>query len=311
LIHTVPFPVLLLAAGRGIRLDPLTRLVAKPAVPIAGRTLIELVVDRLVAQGATDVVVNLHYLPHTITGVLGDGAHLGARVRYSWEQPDVLGSAGGPRHALPLLDSDEFLIVNGDTLSDVALADLIGAHRRTGAEATLALIPNPAPHRYGGVVVNEDDSITGFLPKGAPDNAWHFVGLQVANATLFAPLEDGVPVESVGQVYREAIAARPGSIRAWRTTGTFIDVGTPRDYFEAATTMRGPRVEPRGPLIWPDASIDADAALHRCIVASGVHVPRGFHAEDAILVPAAFVRDGDRCDVRDGIAVFRLTDHSP
>jgi NDP-sugar pyrophosphorylase family protein len=297
-------PVLVLAAGRGIRLDPLTRLVAKPAVPIAGRTLIELVVDRLVAQGATDVVVNLHHLPHTITGVLGDGAHLGARVRYSWEQPDVLGSAGGPRHALPLVDSDDFLIVNGDTLSDVALADLIGAHRRTGAEATLAVIANPAPDRYGGVVVNEDDSITGFVPKGAPDNAWHFVGVQVANASLFAPLEDGVPVESVGQVYREAIAARPGSVRAWPTTGTFIDVGTPRDYFAAATTRRGL-------VIWPGASVDADATLHRCIVASGVHVPGGFHAEDAILLPAAFVRDGDRCDVRDGIAVFRLTDDSP
>jgi NDP-sugar pyrophosphorylase family protein len=296
--------VLLLAAGRGIRLDPLTRIVAKPAVPIAGRTLIELVLDRLVAQGATDVVVNLHYLPHTITGVLGDGAHLGARVRYSWEQPVVLGSAGGPRHALPLLDREHFVIVNGDTLPEVPLRDLVDAHRRSGAEATLAVIPNPAPERYGGVVVNEDDAVTGFLPRGSAGNEWHFVGVQVANASLFAPLEDGVPVDSVGQVYREAMAARPGSIRAWRTTGTFIDVGTPREYLQAAHTLGGATEQES--IVWPGASVDPGASLRRCIVASGVEVPRDFRADESILLPASFAHEGDRCGLRNAIAVFPI-----
>src|SRR5690606_31590367 len=86
------------------------------------RTLVEHVVDWLVAQRVTDLVVNLHHLPETITAVLGDGSQYGLPIRYSWER-DILGSAGGPRRALPLIDSDPFVIVNGDTLSDVELQD--------------------------------------------------------------------------------------------------------------------------------------------------------------------------------------------
>src|SRR5262245_16638046 len=121
-------PALVLTAGQGTRLDPLTRLVAKAAVPLGGRTLIEHVLDWVRTQGVVDVVLNLHHLPATITSVVGDGVHLGMSVRYSWEQP-LLGSAGGPRRALPLVDSDEFLIVNGDTLSDFAFDPMIEAHR--------------------------------------------------------------------------------------------------------------------------------------------------------------------------------------
>src|SRR5689334_2906607 len=118
---------LVLAAGLGTRLDPLTRLVAKAAVPIGRLSLLEHALDFLRRQGVTDVVVNLHYKPATITRLLGDGSHLGMRVRYSWEQP-VLGSAGGPRRALPLLDSDPFLIVNGDTLVDIDLSAMLASH---------------------------------------------------------------------------------------------------------------------------------------------------------------------------------------
>src|SRR6188474_919178 len=103
-------PALVLAAGQGTRLDPLTRLTAKAAVPLGGRTLIEHVLDWVKEQGVVEVVMNLHHLPATITSVVGDGAHLGLSIRYSWEQP-LLGSAGGPRRALPLLASDEFLMV--------------------------------------------------------------------------------------------------------------------------------------------------------------------------------------------------------
>ena len=76
--------------------------------------------------------VNLHHLPATLTAVVGDGSDLGARVRYSWEQPRVLGSAGGPRQALRIIGADTFLIVNGDTLTDFDLAALADAHRRVG-----------------------------------------------------------------------------------------------------------------------------------------------------------------------------------
>ena len=101
-------PAIVLTAGLGTRLDPLTRLVAKPAVPLGRLSLSERVLPWVRLQGVTDVVLNLHHLPASLTTIVGDGAHLGLGVRYSWERP-VLGSAGGPRRALPLIDGDPVL----------------------------------------------------------------------------------------------------------------------------------------------------------------------------------------------------------
>src|SRR5580765_4977445 len=123
---------LVLAAGLGTRLQPLTRARAKAAAPVDGEPLARRAIRWLVGHGVRDLVVNLHHKPESIAAAVGDGSDLGARVRYSWESP-VLGSAGGPRHALPLLHARTFLIVNGDTLTDVDLPRMIEQHRRTGA----------------------------------------------------------------------------------------------------------------------------------------------------------------------------------
>src|SRR5947208_11630973 len=119
---------LVLAAGLGTRLQPLTRARAKAAAPVDGEALARRTIRWLVSHGIRDLVLNLHHKPESIGAAVGDGTDLGARVRYSWESP-VLGSAGGPRHALPLLldppspqggaTDDTFVLVNGDTLSDV------------------------------------------------------------------------------------------------------------------------------------------------------------------------------------------------
>src|SRR6478736_1023377 len=147
-----PPPAMLLAAGLGTRLRPLTAVRAKPAVPVNGRPLARRILTWLAGHGIRDAVVNLHHRPETVAAVVGDGSDLGLRVRYSWEQP-VLGSAGGPRHALPLLTDGAggpFLIVNADTLSTVDLAALLARHLSSGALVTMALIPNPDPMKYGG-----------------------------------------------------------------------------------------------------------------------------------------------------------------
>jgi NDP-sugar pyrophosphorylase family protein len=305
-------PALVLTAGFGARLDPLTRLVAKPVVPVAGRALVERVLAWLNREGVRDVLLNLHARPESVAAVVGDGAHLGLRVRYSWEQP-LLGSAGGPRHALPLLDSASFLIVNGDTLCDFPLAPMIAAHLASGAEVTLAVIPNPAPDRYNGVVIDEGDRVRAFVPKGQADGTWHFVGVQVANAAVFAGLADGVPAETVSGLYRHRLAS--GGIRAWRADTSFLDVGTPRDYLHAALSLAGGSVVEPGStvdpsarvarsVVWPGARIGAHVTLEDCVVAGGVHVPPGFTAREAVLVPASLVRAGDRAETREGIGVF-------
>jgi NDP-sugar pyrophosphorylase family protein len=317
-----PLPALVLTAGLGTRLDPLTRLVAKAAVPLGGATLIERLLDWLRREGIRDVVLNLHHLPQTITRVVGDGAHLGLRARYSWE-PVILGSAGGPRRALPLMDSGTFLIVNGDTLCDFSLRAMLETHHRTGADVTLALVPNPAPNHYNGIVLDAEDRVTGWVPKGRAQGSWHFIGVQIARAEVFANLADGVPAESVSGVY-QALLTQPGRLRGFCPETSFVDVGTPNDYLQAALAMQDPKPQASSPkpqapspkphapslrprlVVWPEASVDQDAILEDCIVAGNISVPPGFEARRAVLVPASVLKAGDRAEDRDGIAVFGL-----
>ena len=221
---------LVLAAGLGTRLRPLTSMRAKAAVPVNGIPLVRRVMAWLVAEGVSDQVINLHHRPASIAAVVGDGRDLGASVRYSWEDP-VLGSAGGPRHALPLLTDgkrgcdDAFVIVNGDTLTDVPLTALMDRHQRSGAQVTMALIPNPRPEFYGGVRV-EDGWITGFTRAGTGETSYHFIGVQAAHAAAFSSLDDGVPAESVNSLFRgyPGISPFPGCLYR-RAPFSDIDAG--------------------------------------------------------------------------------------
>jgi NDP-sugar pyrophosphorylase family protein len=310
---------LVLTAGLGTRLDPLTRLVAKPAVPIGDRSLVEHVLDWVRRQGVVDVVMNLYHHPSTLTAIVGDGRHLGVRVRYSWEQP-VLGSAGGPRKALPLIDSDPFLIVNGDTLCDFDLAAMADAHQIAGADVTLAVVPNPDPEHYNGILADSDGRITGFVPRGRAHGSWHFVGVQIAQKRVFAELPAGVIIETIAGIYRDIVAAHPGRLRIWSAATTFLDVGTPRDYLAASEHLPADYRHPIAALshdeglpphvtrsiVWPESSVAQDAVLDRCVVAGQVRIPSGFRAESSVLVPAAILRPTDAVDVRDGVAIFPI-----
>src|SRR5262245_11793836 len=94
---------LVLTAGLGTRLRPLTDVRAKPAVPVAGVPIVTRILRWLAGQHVTEIALNLHHLPQTLSARVGDGSDLGLHVRYSWEQPEALGSAGGPRRALPIM----------------------------------------------------------------------------------------------------------------------------------------------------------------------------------------------------------------
>lgn len=282
---------LILTAGLGTRLRPLTLVRAKAAVPVNGEPMIRRVIVWLVAQGLTDLVLNVHHRPASIAAVVGDGGELGARVRYSWEDP-VLGSAGGPRHALPLLTDggdETFAIVNGDTLTDLPLAAMIASHRRSGALVTMALIPNRRPDLYGGVLV-DDGRVTGFTRRGSTVRSFHFVGVQIADARAFASLQDGVAAETVMQLYPQLIRDAPGALRAHVTEAAFRDVGSPAEYLQASielAAVEGDRmvsadrvdIEPTADVqrsaIWDRVSIGAGSRLAECIVCDGVRLPEG------------------------------------
>jgi NDP-sugar pyrophosphorylase family protein len=308
-------PALVLTAGLGRRLDPLTRLRAKPAMPVGEQTLVEHVLGWLRREGVADVVLNLHHRPASITAVVGDGSHLGLRARYSWEQP-LLGSAGGPRRALPLLAADAFLIVNGDTLCEMQLDGLVAAHRSSGADVTLGVVPNPAPQHYNGIRADDNGIVTGFAPNGQAEGTWHFVGVQAVAAAAFAPLPDGIPVETIAGFYRQLVAEGRGRIRVWPVAAPFVDVGTPADYLQAALSFGPTRLgmlEPaatvdviRETVVWRDATVERGADLSRAIVAGPVIVPRGLRARDVVIVPADVLGEDDRADRQGDVAIFPL-----
>ena len=292
-------PALVLTAGLGTRLRPLTLVRAKAAVPVNGEPLARRVARWLAASGHRDQVFNLHHHPATIASCLGDGSDLGIRLRYYWEQP-VLGSAGGPRHALPLLTdggAERFLIVNGDTLTNVDLGAMDEAHVRSGALVTMALSANPAPDKYGGVLVG-DGYVRGFTRAGSGEPSFHFVGVQVAAARAFNDLEDGVPSESVNWLYPRFLAANPRSIAAFVSDATFRDIGTPADCLRTSLELaaiegdrsigRGAHIHPTAMIerssLWDDVTVGRGARLVDCIVADGVHVPDGSVYERSAIV---------------------------
>jgi NDP-sugar pyrophosphorylase family protein len=289
---------LVLTAGLGTRLRPLTLVRAKAAIPLAGDPLVRHIVRWLAGAGVTDLVLNLHYKPETITRVLGEGADLGVSVRYSWEQPEVLGSAGGPRLAAPLIDADPFLIVNGDTLTDLDLGAFTAAHATSGALVTMALVPNVEPHRYGGVRLDAAGAVVGFVPAGpSVAGSYHYIGVQAAAARAFDSVTPGTVAKSVGGVYDRLIAEQPGCIRGFVSDAKFWDIGTVADYWRTSweltgrdTLGRGRDVDMAGTatvrhsILWDGVSIGAGANIEDCIVTDNVRVPAGARYAGAILI---------------------------
>jgi len=295
---------LILTAGLGTRLRPLTDVRAKPAIPVAGEPMIRRIIAWLASHGVDDLVLNLHHRPDTLTAVVGDGHDLGVRARYSWE-PTILGSAGGPRLALPIVGAARFWIINGDTITDVALTEMARAHDASGARVTLALVPNREYLRYGGVRLDADGRVAGFTRRGpSAEGTYHYIGVQLADADVFDAVAPGQHASTIGGVYDTLLSDQPGSIRGFVCDALFFDVGTPADYwrtsqaFAAAAALDGAspsvgrraRIDPSArvtrSILWDDVQVGAGAVVDECIVTDGVSVPGGAEYTRRILLPA-------------------------
>jgi mannose-1-phosphate guanylyltransferase len=315
------WPAMVLTAGLGTRLRPLSAVRAKPALPVAGVPLAGRILRWLSAAGVGRAVLNLHHMAHTITAAIGDGGAFGTAVRYSWER-QVLGSAGGPARALPLLDAERFFIVNGDTLTDVDLEALAAHHVSSGARVTMALITNPDPLHYGGVAVDAGGRVTGFPRPGPQNSGWHFVGVQAVDASVFDGLDPDTPSETVSGIYQRLIAQEPGAVQSCISRATFRDIGTAADYLQtslalapadggpgalvgARTTVEsGARVTDS--VLWDDVWIGADAELDHCVVADRVRVPAGARFSRRVLVNASEVPAGPDEDIVHGLLAVPL-----
>ncbi len=299
---------LILAAGLGTRLAPLSAIRAKAALPVAGEAIIRRQVRWLAAAGVRQVIVNLHHLPATVTAVLGHGDDLGVAVRYSWE-PQVLGSAGGPRQAFDLVDSDRLIVVNGDTITDLDLPALVAEHVRLRPLVTMAMAS--ARSGYNALLVDADGCFAGVRRAGAESEgepaglqAAHFTGVQVVERRAFAAVAPGTPVETIKALYPRLVDSDPAAVRGWRSEASFFDVGTPAEYLRSAQVLaaglglpldRGAGTEVDataeviGSVLWNDVRVGARASVRDCVLADGVVVPPG-----ATLERATVVRRADR-----------------
>lgn len=207
--------VMLLAAGRGERLRPLTDSIPKPLIDVGGRPLIAHHLTRLAAAGFSDVVINLGWLGEQIPATLGDGEQFGLRIRYSKEPPGALETAGGIHHALPLLGNDPFIVISADVITDFPFGEL--AKRPVPAGAHLVLIDNPPHHPEGDFVLDQGKVAVDGREKLT------FSGFALFRPELFARLEPGW--RPLRPVLESAIAA--GEVSGEHYRGRWLDTGTP------------------------------------------------------------------------------------
>ncbi|HUW97861.1 MAG TPA: nucleotidyltransferase family protein [Acidiferrobacter sp.] len=204
---------MILAAGRGARMRPLTDTIPKPLLTVHGATLIDRLIGQLARAGFKDIVINVAHLGDLIEQHLGHGHELGVRIRYSHEGPAGFETGGGIRRALPLLTSDPFVVVNGDLYTDYPFAQLPETFR---GSAHLVLVDNPTHNPHGdfgldgGLVVNDRPRLT-------------FTGIGVYRATLFSETDqERFPL---APLLHEAAAL--GNVTGEHYHGLWADVGTP------------------------------------------------------------------------------------
>lgn len=221
---------MILAAGRGERLRPLTDHTPKPLIEVGDRPLIEHHLERLAAAGITRVVINLAHLGEQIRRHLGSGERWGLTIEYSQEgerAEQALETAGGIRQALDRLGS-RFLLINGDVLTDVDYADLLRRDLPGDSLAHLLLVDNPPHNPSGDFVLGRDRLET----QG--DDPLTYAGIGLFRRELFADLPPGR--QALGPVLREAIEA--GQVTGEHHHGDWLDVGTKERLAEARRRMQ-------------------------------------------------------------------------
>ena len=217
---------MILCAGRGERLRPLTDDCPKPLIPVGGRPLVEHHLQALADAGFRDVVINLGWLGEQLPGALGDGSRFGLAIAYSEEGWPALETAGGVIRALPRLGPGPFLVVNGDIWTDYPLA---GLALPEGDLAHLVMVDNPPHHPHGDFAL-----IRGRLSSAEGRERLTYSGIGIFHPELFDGIEPGP--RPLAPLLRAGIAA--GRIGGEHYRGTWLDVGTPERLSELRRRLR-------------------------------------------------------------------------
>ena len=299
---------MILAAGLGTRLDPITRHIPKPLVPVAGIPNIVRIVERLKKSGIAEVVINTHWLPDVLKAYLGDGSAWGVCLAYS-DETEILGTGGGIRRALSLLGDDTFVVINGDALFAPDIEAAVTFHEARRALATLVVRADPAAERYGAVGVDDTGRI-GRLVYGGEDGPhlrhYMFTGVHIISKEAARQLpERGCIVQETYIPLVEAGAP----IYALPMGGYFCDLGTPERYLSAnvelltgRARLDGLKPPENGVVIADTARVDRAATLGPGTAVSGrAQVLGAVHLERTVVLDGATVT----ADVTDAIVTPR------
>jgi len=237
-----PTRAMLLAAGLGTRLRPVTDHVPKCMVPVGGTPLLEHTVRWLRDQQVTDLIINLHYLPHVVTDHFGDGSRWGVRITYSREA-EILGTAGAVKHVAWFFDGP-FFVWYGDNLCTCRLDRLWEFHRARGGIATIALHHHDDPTKAGIVALGEDQRITRFLEKPRRDevfSAWANGGIYALEPEVFEAIPAGRAADFGRDVF-PGLLVEGAAMYGFRLSGDerFWYVDRPED-LQRTTEHWGPR----------------------------------------------------------------------
>ena len=217
---------MVMAAGLGTRLRPLTDFLPKPMMPVANRPVLHHLLNLLHRHDVNEVGVNLHVAPDTIKDYFGDGSSLDMEIRWSYE-PELLGTAGGTKKLEDYWGGETILITSGDGLHDIDVTALLGHHKRTGALATLAVKPVSDPSLYGVLILDRDTRVRGFQEKPGRDEARSDLancGVYVIEPELLERIPAGTFMD-FGQDLWPALVAAGEPIYAYTTMAYWNDVG--------------------------------------------------------------------------------------
>ena len=282
-----------LVGGFGTRLRPLTSDLPKQMLPILDRPMIEHVVGHLAAHGVEEVVLSLGFLPDAFRDAYPDGRCAGVPLHYAVE-PDPLDTAGAIRFAAEDAGIDEaFLVLNGDVLTDLAVDELIGFHRASGAEATVSLTPVDDPSRYGVVPTDADGRVTGFVekpPAGAAPCNWINAGTYVFEPSVIDRIEPGRRVSVEREVF--PAMADEGVLYGLRSEAYWVDTGTPETYLGVQLDLLDGVRGPARSGVDDAAEIHPGATVRRSVIGPGAVVAEGSRVCDSVVMAGSKIGEG-------------------
>ncbi len=299
---------LILSAGYGTRLWPLTEDRTKPAIPILGKPLVGYVAEYLARYGCDEIAVNLHHRPESVRQALGDGSRFGVKLHYV-EEPEILGTSGAIDNARALLDGDTFVVVNGKIITDIDLNAAFETHRRTSALATLVLLPNVACEKFS-VVKTADGLLQGFGAMPVADEfskndpPLMFTGIQILEPKIFNYIPHGVFSHSTTDVYPQAIA-KGERVAVHVAGGRWFELSTIPRYLdisllllaETGTTLTagaGCKISAtaavRESVLWDNVVVESGARVKRAVLGDDVKISAGEVVENAAVVCASLIQ---------------------